>query len=534
MSTFKGNAKSLSEQYVFYQRLKTDRYPNGQLIYPKLGQYVQNASLRILDQTRKYSADASAVRAQAQAEFAKEKALLQQKFGVAINFDYYGGSGDFKEIIDALNACLNLKEVYQRNLQLIKGSKGGMKAVFSWYPTYFMKAWQDFWPQIKSNAEARFMKNMPVGDALAEVLDRFMPQICERGIQLMFDGPEVEGSFIDKNLKSAYAALVSQIGSIHTEGSVANQIYKAYQLDDLKESLTKEIEVKNKKIYAKQAKPKVTSLISQSIHSRGGFTLEAVETAIFQMVASGIDGGAAKHSGSKGIKADNILSFSIDPNLISSALENAGANREENIRALSELGDKLSNLEEGFIVYSSDKNYSLNVNFKGFNAGSTGANAAAFLNSLPNTSASVSTLIGAIQQLGSGAMLEGRKGEFEKLIAQDVAYMLFDDFTTVGNFSSGGNAIHIMNLNGIMVPLSVVLTLLADAIESINEDNIRRIVNVTIKAPAILYPSQDDQRDAFPNNPHAAWEVQKQYALDNTQITAKFMKDFKSFISTLL
>ena len=89
-------------------------------------------------------------------------------------------------------------------------------------------------------------------------------------------------------------------------------------------------------------------------------------------------------------------------------------------------------------------------------------------------------------------MLEGRKAEFEMLIAQDVAYMLFDDFTTIGNMSSGGNAIHIMNLNGIMMPLSVVLTLLANAIESINEDNIRRIVNVTIKAPAILYPTMDD------------------------------------------
>ena len=533
MSTFKGNAKSLAEQYVFYQRLLTDTYENGQLIYPKLGKYVQNASYRILDQTRKYAADASAVRAQAQAEFAKEKALLQQKFGVAIDFDYYRGSSDFKEIIDALNACLNLKEVYQRNIQVIKNTEG-MKAVFSWYPTYFMKAWQEFWPKIKSNAEARFMKNIPIGDALAEVLDRFMPQICERGIQLMFDGPEVESSLIDKNLKSAYAALVSQIGSIHTAGSVANQIYKAYQLDDLKESLTKEIEVKDKRIYAKQAKPKVTSIISQSIHSRGGLTLEAVETAIFQMIASSIDSGAVKHSGSKGIKADNVLSFSIDPELISSSLERAGANREENIRALSELGNKLSKLDDGFIVYSSDKNYSLNANFKGFNAGSTGANAASFLNSLPNTSASVSTLIGAIQQLGKGAMLEGRKAEFEMLIAQDVAYMLFDDFTTIGNMSSGGNAIHIMNLNGIMMPLSVVLTLLADAIESINEDNIRRIVNVTIKAPAILYPTMDDQKAAFPDNPHAAWEVQKQYALDNTQITAKFMKDFKSLITALL
>ena len=525
MSTFKGNAKSLSEQYVFYQRLKSDGY------YPKLGQYVQNASLRILDQTRKYSADASAVRAQAQAEFAKEKALLQQKFGVAINFDYYRGSGDFKEIIDALNACLNLKEAYQKNIQTIKKSSG-VEAVFSWYPTYFMKAWQEFWPKIKANAEARFIKNVPIGDALAEALDKFMPQICEKGVKLMFDDPQVESSFINNDLKSAYIALINQIGSVHTEGTVANQIYRAYQLDELKESLTREIKIKNKRIYAKQVKPKVTSLISSSINSQSGFSLETIEEAVFQMIDFDIK-GATKYNFSN-IKAENVVSFSIDPSLIFSALEKTSMDREENIRALSELGNKLSNLDEGFIVYSSSQNLNLNVGFEGFGADNIGANAASFLNSLPNTSASISTLIGAIQQLGSGAMLEGRKGEFEKLIAQDVAHMLFDDFTTIGNFSSGGNAIHIMNLNGIMMPLSVILTLLADAIESINEDNIRRIVNVTISAPAILYPTQEAQNAAHPNNPHNAWEVQKQYALDNTQITAKFMKDFKSLISTLL
>jgi hypothetical protein len=115
------------------------------------------------------------------------------------------------------------------------------------------------------------------------------------------------------------------------------------------------------------------------------------------MVASGIDGGAtAIHSGSKGIKADNILTLSIDPSIVYEALEQAGADRDENIKALSALGDKLSDLNEGFIVYSSDKNYSLNKNFKGFGAGKTGKNAADFLNNLPKLNNSVSTLIGAI------------------------------------------------------------------------------------------------------------------------------------------
>ena len=95
MSTFKGHAKSLSEQYVFYKRLLTDRDANGNLFYPKLGKYVSNASYRIFIQTKKYAADARAVRAQAQAEFAKEKMLLQQKFGVNINFDNYRNQEDF-------------------------------------------------------------------------------------------------------------------------------------------------------------------------------------------------------------------------------------------------------------------------------------------------------------------------------------------------------------------------------------------------------------------------------------------------------
>ena len=528
MSTFKGHAKSLGEQYVFYQRLKTDGY------YPKLSQYVSNASYRIYTQTKKYAADASAVRAQAQAEFAKEKMLLQQKFQVNINFDYYRNQDDFKEIIEALNACLNLKEVYERNVQLIKTTEG-MKGVFSWYPTYFMKAWQEFWPKIKSTAEHGFLNGQLIEVALSNALDKFVPQVCVRGIELMLDGPEVEYASIDPALKTAYSALISQIGSVSTAGSVANQIYKAYQLDELKAGLVKEIEVKNKRIYAKQVKPKVNQMISKNIHSSGGLSLEAIENAIFSMVASSVQGGGtAIHSGSKGIKADNILTLSIDPTIVVEALESAGANRDENIKALSALGTKLSNLGDGFIVYSSDKNYSLNANFKGFDAGSTGTNAANFLNNVYQADSSVSTLIGAIQQLGEGAMLEGRKAEFEKLLAQDVAYMLFDDFTTIGTVSTGGNAIHIMNLNGIMIPMSVFLSMLADAIESVTEDEIRKLVNVTISAPPILYPTQDDQNNAFPDNPHGAWEYQKQYTMEHTKITAKFLRDFKSFVSALL
>jgi hypothetical protein len=94
------------------------------------------------------------------------------------------------------------------------------------------------------------------------------------------------------------------------------------------------------------------------------------------MVASAFgQGGASIHSGSKGIKADNILTLSIDPSIVSDALAQADGSRDSNIAALSELGSKLTDLDDGFIVYSSDKNYTLNNNFSGFGAGKVGVNA---------------------------------------------------------------------------------------------------------------------------------------------------------------
>ena len=77
----------------------------------------------------------------------------------------------------------------------------------------------------------------------------------------MLDGPEVEHASIDENLKTAYSSLINQIGDVYTAGSVAHQIYNAYQLDKLKESLSKELKVKDNKIYANDIRPKVKKMV---------------------------------------------------------------------------------------------------------------------------------------------------------------------------------------------------------------------------------------------------------------------------------
>ena len=533
MAEFDVRAKSLAQLYVFYKRLEKDEK------YSELGEYVSSACSNVITQVNKNRLDSAHIKNMAKAELKKEQNLLEQKFGVSINFDYYDKHENFKVIIDALNATLNLKEIYERSVQLTKLNEG-LKGVYSWYPTYFMQAWKVYWPKIKSRFEYHIKKERDIAEVLNETLDKFLPDICVLGIEKMFDGPEVEAQGIDPNLKDAYKKLVSQIGDIQQLGSVANQIYKAYQLDSLKNIILESLEMKNGHIYAKKIKPKIRSSISSQVHSRGGLALEALETAVFSAIAEGLsDSPNVKvvgnfHSGSKGIKADNILTIDIDLSLIVNALDQAGANRDKNIEALSELGKKIKELDNGFIIYSSDKNYAQKKG--GFGAGSLGPTAQDFLKNVYQNNASMNTLIGAVQQLGKGAMLEDEERAFEELFAQDIAYMLFDDYATIGDTQSGGKSIHVMNLNGILIPLSVILALLTEAIDSVStgSNNIRKIVNVDIKAPEILYKTDSAQQKAFPGDPMGAWNMQRQYALDNTKIKATFLKNFTQIISMYL
>lgn len=528
MSEFKGHAKSLADLYVYYKRLNTDGF------YPFLGKYVRNASYRILGQTKKYAQESGSVRAMAQAEFTKEKALLTEKFGVELSLNYYDDyrkDRGFKEVVDALNSALNLKKIYERNKILIKETKG-QKGVYSWFPTYFMRAWDENVDGLLEKWRAEALSSGDFAAALESVLNDELPKILILGIEKMLDGPEVENTKVPPELKDAYSTLLSEIGNVQQKGSVANQLYQAYQLDKLKEGLLQEL---TNLIDANALTSKARSMINLNIHSRGGYTLEAIETAVFQQIGRAVNGKAI-HSGDLGIKADNILTIDIDPSIVYQAFEQAGENRNKNVAALSELGEKIKNLNTGFIVYSSDKNYTLNGDFSGYSAGNA-EKIETFLSRVYQNSSSLNTLIGVINQLGDGAMLESQEDAFERMLAQDVAYLLFDDYATIGEADTGGRSIHVMNLNGVMIPLSMILELLADAIDStyIDVNRVRKIVNVDIKVPNIEFETQSQQTAWQEQHPEqSAWDYQRQQTLNNSTISAKFLRNFKQIVQEFL
>ena len=81
----------------------------------------------------------------------------------------------------------------------------------------------------------------------------------------MMDGPEVENSLLKvaPELKNAYSSLISEIGDLKDGNSVAAQIYRAYELDKLKDGLLESMQIEsNGKVYAESFKPRVKSMIS--------------------------------------------------------------------------------------------------------------------------------------------------------------------------------------------------------------------------------------------------------------------------------
>lgn len=529
MSEFYGKSKSLAECYVFYHYLS--KY------YPTLQYYMEREFFRINDQTRKASKQVDQLRSMAAAEAQKEQKLLNTIFKANIKVDLQD-EDSMSELISTINNYMNLKDVYNRNIQLIKNTKG-QKSVISWFPTYFKKAWETGnYQQIIIN-HLNSVNLAQFETEADKIITQCFSRAVEEGIALMFNA-DVENSSIDSEYRDAYQQLMSAIGKVNQSNSLSQQLYSIYGLEEIKQALMKEIST------GKQKRTKTSAIkdfdikgkIEKDIHKRGGETLEAIENAIMSLVADEVMKvkdvriAGALHTGQLGAKPDNILVFNMDPKVIEKALQtNEAVSRERNIQLFNELNNQIKNIDDGFIVYSSDKNYTFNENYHGFSSG-TAITAENYRKIFSNIESNIDTFIGAMMQLGKGAIGQDRTRNFEAIIAQNVAYLLFDDFDSIGNVNNG-NAIHVMNLNGVLIPLSFILTLLANAIENVSEDA-TRIVRAQISAPAILFPSIEKEREWVeansPGNYHAAWDYQREQALKNTKIATHILLNFKQLI----
>ena len=530
-------SKSLADMYVYYERLKEDGYiPLYNEVKNQLE--LQKGSLKELQKT------SSNLRRMGMVERQKELALLKQIFGQTINVNLDDRTS-IKNFLDTFNQALNFKEIYQRNLQLLL-TTDKKKATISYFPTYFLQAWRAHKENFVGKITKEFEQTGIAIDILFEnQLKEDMNLLVTDGIKRMFKAEPELGKQAEE-FSDAYNNLIKGIGSLKQQGSFAQEIAKIYQLDKLSENFRKaareEIEKKNGKSLLDLAYSKTFSnVVNRQMAQRGGLTHEAIENlAIDTLSKMKLNGKIHTYrSGSHNVKPDNIYTYDIDMNPIIEAFEEKmESGRAENIARAEKVNQYLKDIDKGYIIYSNAKNYQLSTTHfknKGFSAGST-ISAESYLEVMKNVNKNVRTFIGVMINTAKGAV--GADLDLHDLIvqnmAQDIAMMLFDDYETIGKElkGSGARAIHIMNLNGIFIPLSFFFEILAKAIDEVGRTP-EGLVVANFTTPGIYYKTNKEiQRDR--ENGGSPWNIQKEKALENTKISYYFLRDFRNIIDKYL
>ena len=528
-------SKSLADMYVYYERLKQDGYT--QLYYTvKKNLGIQRGSLKELQKTSENLRRMGAI------EKAKETAFIQKIFHKPISVDF-DNRKSVKEFIDVLNEAMNFKDLYKRNLQLLlKTDK--QKTTISYFPSYFIQAWNAYsdilWEKVASEFE-RTGRSLDM--IFEEQLKKDMNFLVVDSIERMFRAQPELGQEAQQ-YADAYKALLGNIGTIDTPGSLAQQFKDIYKLDALGDSLKKALKTEKEKISLESYKKageskKFKDSLKIQQGQRGGIALEAIENLCVQVISQMKINGKVEaiRGGGYGIKSDNMYLYGIDSEPIVDVLERIkDTDREHNIEKAEEINKYLRTLDDGFIVYSNAKNYTMSTKFfkeAGFSAGAE-ISAQTYLEVMKKVNKNVRTFIGVMINSMKDAV--GENMDLYDIVcqnlAQDIAMMLFDDYETVGKDlqKTGVKSIHIMDLNGVFLPLSFFFDLMARAIDEIGKTP-EELVKVEYRTPKkIKYDTNKEIQQACARG-EAPWASQKEEALRDTKISYHFLKDFRDILS---
>ena len=542
--------KTLADCYVYYKRLETDIQDNPQLavVNNNLIKAISEGAGSVGASYIGAQQSVGALRRMAQSEAQKEQRLLNEIFGANVTVEW-SDKTQIKSLIDTYNSCLNLKDVYERNLFLIKNSNGA-KGVFSFFATYFSKVWDEKWPNMAEDIAQHINLNKPQESAnyIRKVIDDNMSDIIVRSLELMFSAKN-ELKSMPEEMQKAYNLFLTKIGDLQTEGSIAQKVYRAYNLDKVKEYLVGQLTGND---FEKLKKGLSRSEVEKSWNNKGSQQAGIFFEHLVDTIQGEIGRELAKsknirvenyHTGSHGatsVSADNMMTIGIDSTIIEETLEEARkSSMKEHIAAFNNLGQKLSKLKDGFLIYTTDKNYTLNKKFETYfgGYGAKSISARTTLDVLAPIVKNARTLVGMTLQLGEGALAKENglidEEVLSQMFAKQIAYFLFDDHQTIGEFQRdvGAKSIHMMDMNGVMVPLSFFISLLADSIQY-GIMNPKKIAQVKFHAPKILFPTMAEQKAYTPvkNDPESAWRKQKEYALDETKIEFRFLGGLRDIL----
>lgn len=526
-----GNLKILdyygpSKKYVYYNDL--------QEYNPTLYQSKINSKIFLTEtHSSKMESIAQKCFEWANYESQKEAAALSNFFGVNIqpsnNYTVEYG----RKIIDAINATLSFKSTYERYVTRIIGADGtkgtakitGAQLFVYTFESTLIKLFEE---NIKKNKNLD-LNSAKASDILASGIN--IDDTIEEALNLtFFEVMKESGDWDQKDTNQGYKELFETINNFSKlRNEFIDQVKKLYNIDEFKQILHSTL-INNSGTSLSTLKKNRKLRISESTLQKGtlaeylgGVATQAVAQALGKDVKV-TQLGAARN------KPDYLISLGIDASPYINAVNKTYANREEAIKAITDLNNRLASAKDGYLIYTNAKDYTLNSSFEknGFSAGSpqTLKNFEGVIQRTPGGSAEI---IASIMSTMEGAIYSDIKDQIEEVLVQKMAYFLFDDVHTIGEQSkASSHVIHLMLLDGIYMPMSYMFFLLGRAIQNASSsEGIRQIFDVKIEPGKVKYKPPYQPPDY---NSHEAWNIQRKIAYDQITIQAHFLKNFKEII----
>ena len=475
----------------------------------------------------------------------KELRILQECFGGNINIDWRK-KDTIKDFINTFNKCLQSQPIYERNLAIIKEGKRynnehyAINQVYNYIKfDYSIVKEKIANAYVNSNSQANFLDNCD------KILTNYLNDALLQAINEALSNNEFH---IDQKYKNAYETLLKIINDIGSGNVLSQQLYQTYHLENIKQQIMEKLKgVNNEKDINKALNKQKLGVKNQIIkHATSktarGQSYEALRQTILTYISSIAQGkkSVGFMSGPKLIKSDNTFVYGVDdPSIFDPLINSSGpTGRETFIKDAEIFGKQLSKFKDSLVTYSSAKLYETLIDnlsdpskkFKGYSAGSD-ISLQTFANIMDQrVDTNIKTFVGTIMQTIPGAIGSSLKPSLEKAIAYDFAYLLFDDFQTIGFDSGDGASIHLLDLNGVFIPLSVLMRVFAGSMQQF-VDNPTRLINITIQTPeGIKFKTAKEESAWRKQESEPPWRAQKNEALKEIKIGMTFLQDFKEFL----
>lgn len=531
MAEFEGNSslfflkriqngqKTNSPSWVYYNSLKETHPSFYNTIYNRI-----NSSFGTEGYASKRLQTAEKLSNMAAAERRKELQFLQKTFGANIDIDL-SNPNSVKNFVKAFQDLMKFKGVADRAKQrLFAGEKHISIAPF--LNDYFINSIKQ---DIETNLDNYIIE---LNKGQANFNSYFQSQltiILNQAAKKLANSNNIRGQ--DESGKG-YLELFTEL---QANPNMLNQFFQQINKDNNFSSLIKQVQDslsidntgKNLIQILENKKPGKVSRFTL-----GGTVQEILETYAINLLMNkklpNINFSATQVGG-KGARPDMFMEVNL--NLQSGLIENEfnkmlDASREEARAAAKRIMDIVDKVEEGFLVYTNMKNYGLDsqTHFKG----TENMKLQQYYNLMSEiqNSNKLSQFVTAIMNTLNGAVADGMEEQLSSLIAQDLAYFLFDDYEIIGNsMANGAQTIHLFVLSDFYVPLSMLLQLLADSFRDL-QDNPKKYGDITIYSGDIKYPNGPWDMEQ--------WRDQRTTALQEIELGIRFFRGFKSWIEEQL